>query len=179
MDVNKLKWCCKQKAGLKLDKPNDNLAKEYLQSAEESLSILQDIKGKSNMWLATTKYYCEYFSIYALLQKIGLKCEIHNCTIEIAKLLEEIKIIPEGYSRKLEEDKDLRIDNQYYLKNKSVYINIRELSEFILTIKNKVNSITLSEINKIRGEIKKIITPKLLRFLRRPVPHFMSNSQKF
>ena len=109
------------------------------------------------MWLATTKYYCEYFSIYALLQKIGLKCEIHNCTIEIAKLLEEIKIIPEGYSRKLEEDKDLRIDNQYYLKNKSVYINIRELSEFILTIKNKVNSITFNEINKTRNEIKKII----------------------
>ena len=158
MDADKLKWCCKQKAGLKIDKANDNLAKEYLQSAEETLSVLQDIKGKSNMWLATTKYYCEYFSIYALLQKIGIKCEIRDCTIEIAKLLEEIKIIPEGYSKKLEDDKDLRIDNQYYLKNRPVDINIRELSEFILTIKNKVNSITLSEINKARDEIKKIIS---------------------
>src|SRR3989338_3117234 len=157
MDVNKLKWCCKQKAGLKLDKPNDNLAKEYLQSAEETLSILQDIKGKSNMWLATTKYYCEYFSIYALLQKIGIKCEIHDCTIEIAKLLEEIQVIPNGYSKKLEEDKELRIDNQYYLKNRTVEIDIRNLSDFILTIKNKVNSITLNEINKAREEIKKII----------------------
>ena len=159
MDVNKLKWCCKQKAGLKIEKPNDNLAKEYLQSAEETLSILQDIKSKSNMLLATTKYYCEYFSIYALLQKIGIKCEIHDCTIEIAKLLEEIKIIPENYSKKLEDDKDLRIDNQYYLKNKPVNINIRELSDFILIIRNKVNSITLSEINKVRDEIKKIIAP--------------------
>jgi uncharacterized protein (UPF0332 family) len=157
MDVKKLKWCCKQSAGLKIDKPNDNLAKEYLQSAEETLSVLQDIKGKSSMWLATTKYYSEYFSIYALLQKIGIKCEIHDCTIEIAKLLEEIKIIPEGYSKKLEDDKELRIDNQYYLKNRPVDINVRELSEFILTIKNKVNSITLNEINKARDEIKKII----------------------
>jgi len=109
------------------------------------------------MWLATTKYYCEYFSTYALLQKIGIKCEIHECTIEIAKLLEEINIIPEGYSKKLEDDKGLRIDNQYYLKNKLVYINIRELSEFILVIKNKVNSVTLDEIDKIRNEIRKFI----------------------
>ncbi len=157
MDANKLRWCCKQSAGLKIDKPNENLAKEYLQSADETLSILQDIKGKSNMWLATTKYYSEYFSIYALLQKIGIKCEIHDCTIEFAKLLEEMKIIPEGYSKKLEDDKDLRIDNQYYLKNKPVDINIREISEFILTIKNKVNSITLGEVNNIRDEIKKLI----------------------
>jgi uncharacterized protein (UPF0332 family) len=109
------------------------------------------------MWLATTKYYSEYFSIYALLQKIGIKCEIHDCTTEIAKLLEEIKIIPSGYSKRLEDDKELRIDNQYYLKNRLVNINIRELSEFILTIKNKVNSITLNEINNARDEITKII----------------------
>lgn len=144
MDVDKLKWCCKQSAGLKIEIPNENLAKEYLESAEETLSVLQNITGKSNMWLATTKYYCEYFSIYALLKRIGLKCEIHDCTIEIAKLLEEMKIIPEDYSKKLENDKDLRIENQYYLKNKPVNIDVRELSEFILTIKNKVNSITLS-----------------------------------
>lgn len=158
MDVKKLRWCCKQPVGLKIEETNDNLAKEYLQSAEETLSVLQDIKGKSNMWLATTKYYCEYFSVYALLQKIGIKCEIHDCTIEITKLLEEIKIIPLGYSKKLEEDKELRLDNQYYLKNRPVGINIRELSDFILYIKNKVNSITLDEINKARDEIKKIMS---------------------
>ncbi len=92
-----------------------------------------------------------------MLQKIGIKCEIHDCILEITKLLEEIKIIPESYSKKLEDDKDLRIDNQYYLKNKPVYINIHELSKFILTIKDKVNSITLNEINTVRGEIKRVI----------------------
>jgi len=109
------------------------------------------------MWLATTKYYCEYFSVYSLLQKIGIKCEIHDCTIELVKFLGDMKIVPESYSKILEDDKDLRIDNQYYLKNKPVNINIHELTEFILTIKNKVNSITLDEINKIRSELKKII----------------------
>ena len=156
MDVERLNWCCKQKSGLKLEEPNDNIAKDYLQSAEETLSILQDIKGKSNMWLATTKYYCEYFSIYALIRKIGIKCEIHDCTIEIAKLLEELDIIPKGYSRRLEEDKELRIENQYYLKNLNVEVNVRELTEFILEIKNKVSSITLEEIKIARDRIREI-----------------------
>lgn len=69
MDVNKLKWCCKQRSGLEINNPNDNLAREYIQGAEETLLVLQDLKGKSNMWLATTKYHLEYFSIYVLLQK--------------------------------------------------------------------------------------------------------------
>lgn len=157
MDFTKLKWCCKQKSGLKIDNPNENLAREYLQSAEETLSILHDIRGKSNIWLATTKYYCEYFSVYALLQRIEVKCEIHDCTIEIARLLENLHIIPNGFSMKLEEDKNLRIDNQYYLKNRPVDVNPGELSEFLLTIKDKVNTITLDDINKARDEISKFI----------------------
>ncbi len=71
-----LNWCKKQKKGIKLIKPNENLAKEYLESAEETLIVLKEIVNKSNMWLATTKYYFEYFTVYALLMKIGIKSEI-------------------------------------------------------------------------------------------------------
>lgn len=39
------------------------------------------------------------------------------------KEVETIEVIPEGYSKKLEDDKGLRIDNQYYLKNRPVQIN--------------------------------------------------------
>lgn len=157
MDAEKLRWCCGRDKGLKIIKPNDNLAKEYVQSAEETLSILQDIKGKSNMWLATIKYYCEYFSVYALLMKLGIKSEIHECTIEICKFLEENRIIPPGFAKKLELDKGLRIDNQYYLKNKHVDLKFEELREFVLRIKDKVNSITLEEINKTRDNLKRVL----------------------
>ena len=44
MDVEKLKWFSKQKKGLKIVDVNDNLAKEYIQSAEETLLVLQNIK---------------------------------------------------------------------------------------------------------------------------------------
>ena len=157
MDAEKLKWCGCQKKGLKIGKLNDNLAREYIQSSEETLGIMQDLKGKSNMWLATTKYYCEYFAVYALLQKLGITCEIHDCTIELCGLLERLKILPAGCYKRLEFDKDLRIDNQYYLKNRKVDLNFNELREFVLTIKDKLNSITLDEKNRAREEIARLI----------------------
>ena len=152
-----LNWCKKQKRGIRFIEPNDNLAKEYLQSSEETLSILKEISDKSNMWLATTKYYCEYFAIYSLLMKLGLKCEIHDCTIELCYVLEKEDIIPVGYSNRLKNDKKLRIDNQYYLKNVPVKIDIDDLVEFVLKIKKIISSITEENIKDIREKIKKLL----------------------
>ena len=108
--MDKISWCKKLEKGIKLIEPNDNLSNEYFQNAEESLKVLASIKEtKSNVWLATTKYYIEYFAIYSVLMKIGIKCEIHDCTIALAGLLEKDKIIPQGTSKILEKDKELRI----------------------------------------------------------------------
>ncbi|MBD3310725.1 hypothetical protein GF351_05910 [Candidatus Woesearchaeota archaeon] len=143
-------WCKKQSKGIKLIEPNDNLCKEYLQTAEETLNVLRSIKGKSKVWLATTKYYCEYFAIYSLLMKIGLKCEIHDCSIAICRILEEMEVIPKGYTNRLEEDKKLRIDNQYYLKNREVPINYDDLVEFVLKTKDISTRLTQEQIKTIR-----------------------------
>lgn len=151
-----LSWCKKQEKGIKLIEPNDNLCKEYVASSEETLSILKDIKAKSNMWLATTKYYCEYFIVYALLMKIGIKSEIHDCTISLCKFLEDEKTLPKGISKRLEKDKELRIDNQYYLKNIRVDVDFSELADFILTIKNITLSLTLDKINGLRNKIARM-----------------------
>ena len=87
--MNKISWCKAQEKGIKLIKPNDNLSKEYFRNAEESLRVLKSIKQtKSNMWLATTKYPIEYFAIYSVLMKIGIKSEIHDCTIALVSFLE-------------------------------------------------------------------------------------------
>ena len=115
-----LNWCKKQKTGIKLIKPNNNLSKEYFNSSEETLKILKEIQGKSNMWLATTKYYCEYFAVYSILMKIGIKSEIHKCTISLVKFLEGENLFKKGTWKILEKDKNLRIENQYYLKNKKI-----------------------------------------------------------
>jgi len=153
---DKLKWCFGKKE-VKLIEPNENLAREYLKSAEETLLVLKDIKGKSNMWLATTKYYCEYFAIYALLMRLGIKSGIHDCTIEILKFLEKENVIERGIAKMLEYDKELRIDNQYYLKNRKVVVNYDNLRDLILKMKEIINIISNEKIDEIRKKIRELI----------------------
>lgn len=149
-----INWCKKQNKGIKLIEPNDNLSQEYYQNAEESLKVLRSIKEtKSNMWLATTKYYIEYFAIYSILMKIGIKCEIHDCTIILAGFLERENVIKQGTVDLLKKDKELRIDNQYYLKNKPVDINFEELSEFMVSIKESLNNLDNKKIEGLRKKI--------------------------
>ena len=152
--MDDLNWCMKQKKGIKLIGPNNDLAEEYIKSSEETLSVLRGLGKKSNMWLATTKYYCEYFAVYALLMKIGIKCEIHDCTIELCRFLEEEKILPKGTALILEKDKGLRIENQYYLKNTPVEINFQEIIDFVLGIKNIINTLTFDKISNIRKKLE-------------------------
>jgi len=146
-------WCKQQKRGIKIIEPNDNLAKEYLQTAEETLEILRTIKNKSKVWVATTKYYFEYFAVYSILMKLGIESEIHDCTISLCSLLEEENILPSGTTKQLEDDKQLRIDNQYYLKNRDVPINYDELFAFFLKIKDVQTKLTVEKIETIRKKI--------------------------
>ena len=148
--VDKLVWCFSKKE-VKLIEPNENLAFEYLSSAEETLLVLNNIKSKSNMWLATTKYYCEYFASYSILMRLGIKCEIHDCTIEILKFLDVKDLLNgvKGFWRILELDKEIRIENQYYLKNISVDVNYNQLRDFVLNIKDLVRKLSNEEIEKV------------------------------
>lgn len=149
-DIN---WCFKQSKGIKIIEPNENLCEEYLKSSQESLRVLNSIKDTgSNIWLATTKYYTEYLAIYAILMKIGIKCEIHDCTIKLIKILEDENILKNNTHKKIEEDKRLRIDNQYYLKNIDVNINIKDITEFILEIKTTIDKIKDEDIKRIRSK---------------------------
>lgn len=155
--MKKISWCKKQTKGIKLIEPNDNLSQEYFKNAEESLRVLRNIKEtKSNMWLATTKYYIEYFAVYSILMKLGIKCEIHECTIALIEFLEKEKIIQEGISRILERDKELRIDNQYYLKNKPVKIDFEKLSKFPISIKETLKKLDYKKIEELRRKINQL-----------------------
>ncbi len=149
--MEQIKWCKSQPKGIKLVLPNENLFKEYIATAEETLDVLRAIQGKSRIWQATMKYYCEYFAAYALMMKIGLKSEIHSCTIAACRMLENMLFLPMGFSSRLESDMQLRIDNQYYLKNTEVNLDHDKMLELILHIKNL--TLTNEDIDMIRDII--------------------------
>ena len=155
--MKKISWCKNKQGGIKIQEPNDNLSQEYYKNAEESLRVLKNIaETKSNMWLATTKYYIEYFAVYSVLMKIGVKCEIHDCTIALVKFLEDENILEKGTTDILEKDKELRIDNQYYLKNKSVNVDSEKLSEFLLSIKESLDKLNKDQIKDLMSKIMKL-----------------------
>ena len=51
MDCRKLKWCFKQKKGIKLVEPSDNLCEAYLQKAKEALkATIVNSKAELTSW---------------------------------------------------------------------------------------------------------------------------------
>ena len=153
--MRQINWCKNQKKGIKIVEPNDNLSEEFYESAEDSLNVLRNIKPtKSRMWLATTKYYIQYFAVYSVLMKLGIKCEIHDCTISLAKFLEDEGVLEKGTFEILEDAKQLRIDNQYYIKNKPVDVNFEKLSEFMVSIKQSLDNLDEDRIKEIRSKIR-------------------------
>jgi len=108
-----LKWCCKQKEGIKLIEPNDNLAQSYLKLAEKALGTMNRERN-FNLMFAISAYYSMYYSLYAILMKLGVKCEIHSCTLQFMK-----SILTDFYSKQnikaIKKAFDARIIAQYYV----------------------------------------------------------------
>ena len=147
-----MKWCLTQKKGIELVEPSDNLRDAYIIKAEEALETLRT--SKSRDWQLTTAYYTIYHGIYSLLMKIGIKCEIHSCTIEFTKRflknkfsLEDFELIDKAFSA--------RIDSQYYVNRKVLDQNydliMKKTPAFLVKCKNII--LEQKEIDKIRNQI--------------------------
>lgn len=154
-----INWCLKQKRGIKLEKPNENLSHAYLKKAKSSLNMLDSAINKNEIdWIATTAYYARYFAFYALLQKLGIKSEIHDCTMRLMKLFIDEKIIGKHYFKGLVLAKELREDTQYYVIEE---FNIAKLKkealtakDFVLMIEETCEKINGTQIDKIRNKLK-------------------------
>ena len=150
MNFNQIKWCLKQNKGIKLVEPNESISQDYL---KESLSDFNMIEKVNQKWKTITAYYSCYNSVYAILMKIGIKCEIHDCTIALMELLgfdeEEIKF--------LDSLKKERINVQYYLKASSLSIVKNQVSEFLDKCKEIIRGMNDDKINEIRAKIKELL----------------------
>jgi len=153
--MEKIDWCLKQKNGIELVEPNEDLSKAYLKKVEDSLRASVALKGNRD-WEISSAYYAQYFALYAILMKIGIKCEIHSCTITFMKKYlhgyftqEEMEFISK--SQKARNDmqyySDKNISDKLYLKI------IKNTPLFIVKCKHILNEINEREIKKIRGKL--------------------------
>jgi uncharacterized protein (UPF0332 family) len=152
--MEKIKWCIKK--GMKIIEPNEEIGKGYLQMGKDALGTMKRERGKNTISSISAGYYSMYYSLYAIMQKIGVKCEIHSCSIEFMK-----KFLENFYSQKdielIETAFAVRNLLQYYVgKN----VNKDELKivwsnayDFFVVSRDIFAKINEGDIKEIRGRL--------------------------
>jgi len=105
-----LQWCLKQRKGIRSLKPSENLVKAYLAKSRNALKSM-DVNAREGIseWAVSASYYAKYFAVYALLAKIGVRCEIHDCTIALFEYLFG-NVVPSGLIQELRDSKEDRVE---------------------------------------------------------------------
>ena len=133
------------------------MSDSYIGMAEESIKVIDKME-QSRIWTATTSYYIFYYSLYALMMRIGIKCEIHSCSIVfMEKYLNslynnhDISMIKKAFSA--------RINLQYYANRPVDEGTINQVKkyckEFFLKTEDILVKIKESDISEIRESLKK------------------------
>ena len=153
---NKIRWCF-SKGGANLIAPNQNIKSSFMDLSKQTLKSAElTLESKDLVWSTSMIYYAEYYALYSFLAMIGIKCENHECSIEIASFLLDKKIDLNDVKRA----KDLRIDAQYYLKTKSdaeLHEELDKAKIIVNNIINLINKLTDDAINGYREKISDII----------------------
>lgn len=153
--TGKVKWCFKIKGGLKIVEPNERLAKSYLGQAKSSLLRAEkDFNDNDLLWATVTIYYADYYALYSFLQRIGIKCENHDCSITAVNFL-----LGEEKTKAINQHKEKRIDAQYYMKTDQedkVKEMINEAKTFVSDFDQIVSNLTDEEVKNYRENIEKI-----------------------
>jgi len=155
MEEDKIKWCFGLKDGLRITEPNKRLAKSYLEESKSSLARAdKNFQDKDLLWTTVVIYYAEYYALYAFLQRIGIKCENHYCSILAVALLlgeEKIKII--------NQHKNKRIDAQYYMKvgkEEDVKKMLQEAKIFVSMFDEIITSLNDTEVNNYWSILRRL-----------------------
>ena len=153
MGNNKLNWCFGLKDGLKTVEPNETLAKSYLEEAKSSLERAEkNFNDNDLLWSTVVVYYAEYYALYSFLQKIGIKCENHFCSI-----LATTYLLGEEKTKTIKQHKNKRIDAQYYMKvgkGDEVKRALQEAKIFISMYDRIVSTLNEKEINSYRERLR-------------------------
>jgi len=154
-------WYLKRKKGIRVIQPNENLTNAYLKKAISALNTMNvALQIKETEWITTTAYYARYFALYALLMKMGIKSEIHDCSIAIAKMLAEKGILSENLVNDIATSKQVRIDTQYYVERElnqtEIKRNVENARKFVLEVEKVIENLTHHQIETIRHHIGKL-----------------------
>ena len=141
--------------------PNEDLAKAYMKKAISALNTMTAaLKIRETDWIAATAYYARYFALYSLLMKIGVKSEIHDCTIRMGRYLSENGILNKNLIEDIEKAKQTRVDMQYYVARefsvREIKNNAESARKFVLDVEKETVNLTTDKVNFLRDQLKKM-----------------------
>lgn len=159
MAVN-LKWCCKKEGGINIIEPSENLSEGYIQMAENAIGTMNREKKLNLQFAISAGYYSMYYSLYAVMMKIGIKCEIHACTLAFMKKMlisfyneEDCKIINKAFNA--------RDISQYYVDKivpkEEVDLLFSKAVPFLSKSKDILSKLNEKDILKVRKEVEEVI----------------------
>ena len=113
-DGSYIKWCARQRRGIRLVDGSERLRQAHKKKSRDSIAALQAVvESGVGTWAASISYYAKYHSVYALFMQVGIKCEIHDCTIAaFRKAFDDAAL--GGLADDLAESKEIRVSTQYY-----------------------------------------------------------------
>jgi uncharacterized protein (UPF0332 family) len=157
-----LAWCFKQKHDIRIVEANEDLAKAYLKKAVSALNTMTAaLKIRETDWIAATAYYARYFALYSLLMKIGVKSEVHECTIRMGRYLSENGILNKNLIDDIEKAKQTRVDMQYYVVKefsvKEIKENMEAARKFVLDVEKETMDLTTNQIENIRQQLRNMM----------------------
>jgi len=139
---------------------NINLADSYIKMAENAIGTMSREREFNSLFAISACYYSMYYSLYAILMRIGVKCEIHSCTLEFMRSFldkfytkEEINIISKAFSA--------RNTAQYYadkiIDEKTKSLIFSQAPFFLNKSKEILSKLNENQINLIRKKIGEAI----------------------
>ncbi|MBU2497006.1 MAG: HEPN domain-containing protein [Nanoarchaeota archaeon] len=157
--MGSIRWCCKQKDGIRLIEPNENLAAAYIKMAEDALGTMNRERNFNRTFAISACYYSMYYSFYSILMKIGIKCEIHSCTLELMKFAfsnfyskEDVRILEKAF--------ECRNISQYYVdkivSEKDFNFIFSKAPYFVNKCKGILSKINEENTKQIRAKIENL-----------------------
>jgi len=151
-----LRWCLRQSKGIAIVKPSENLVRAYLQKSRNAIKSME-VNAEASIidWAVSASYYAKYFAVYSLLAKIGVKCEIHDCTIALFEYLFR-DTVPRQLIRELRHSKEDRVEAQYYPLVEEVRLEqmMSRTKSFVLDIGEIMDGLDSESIARLRSRVK-------------------------
>jgi uncharacterized protein (UPF0332 family) len=106
-------------------------------------------------WAIDTSYYAKYYVVYALFQRLGIKCEIHDCTIALFEYLFDDCISP-GLAQEFRRSKKDRIEAQYYplIIDSNLTEMVKQTKAFVLEIEKLMDGLDAEGIKQLQRKLQ-------------------------